>query len=214
MDFTNRICCFVFRRTEAALGVLKAATAKLEPGDLGATYAGQEQRHIAAHFLRHHHAQEMLYSVITSTDDSVVGNYPVDLAEHEESWLVKLGSWADALQVYERRLFANPRDFDAVLGCMKCLDATGEWKQVLEISEKSWVALTGDGDTAQESATTVAEPRMQAKALKLCAQAAWRLKQWDDLEKFSSQLVGANSPVSAAATTAEDKSNRMQLKRA
>jgi FKBP12-rapamycin complex-associated protein len=142
----------------------------------------------------------MLYSVITSTDDSAAtGKYPVDLAEHEESWLVKLGSWADALQVYERRLFENPRDFDAVLGCMKCLDATGEWKQVLDIAEKSWVALIGD-KTVQET-TTAAEPRTQAKALKLCAQAAWRLKQWEDLEKFASQLVGANSPTIATATT-------------
>ena len=44
--------------------------------------------------------------------------------------------------------------------------------------------------------------RDQKKAFRMCAEAAWRLGRWDDLEKYSSELVhGQGSLQSTAAIT-------------
>ena len=50
---------------------------------------------------------------------------------------MKIGSWSDALSVYERKLDESPGDIEALLKCMKCLDVSGEWKKVLELASKS-----------------------------------------------------------------------------
>ncbi len=91
----------------------------------------------------------------------------------------KLGSWSDALAMYERKLEESPSDIDAVLGCMNCLNARGEWKRVLELSKKSFEAFSSSEISL----------RSDRKAMKFCAQASWRLGQWDDLEMYSSGLL-------------------------
>jgi len=161
--------------------------------------------HLPSRFTRHQ-AHEMFYSVIWSTDDTVVKRgAPIDLAEKKESWLAKLGSWTEALAVYEQKLANNPRDFEAILGCMRCLDASGEWRRVLELAEKSWPALSGSTGLSHSLSTNMQDPpptqssvyisaRSQKKALRLCAQAAWRLGHWDDLEKFATQLNNTTAP--------------------
>lgn len=189
---------------EAALGVLKAATMKLEGTRSEAAMTMGEQ--LPSRFARHQ-AQEMFYSVIWSTDDRIVNRgSQIDLAVKKESWLAKLGSWTEALAVYEQKLNNNPRDFEAMLGCMRCLDASGEWRRVLEIAEKSWPALSrtsgigyGESRLDIQGASGASLPipaRSQKKALRLCAQAAWRLGQWDDLEKFAMELNCSTAPAS------------------
>lgn len=178
---------------EAALGVLKAATMKLESGRQEDMAMGNE---LPSRFSRHQ-AHEMFYSVIWSTDDAAANrNGPIDLAEKKESWLAKLGSWTEALVVYESKLGNNPHDFEAILGCMRCLDASGEWRGVLDLAERSWPTLSGSsmeqkdsrGDQQPSQGSIYVSARSQKKALRLCAQAAWRLGQWNDLEKFASEL--------------------------
>lgn len=192
--------------SEAALGVLKAETMRLEGGMPDGRISMGEQ--FPNKFARHQ-AHEMFYSVIWSTED-IVTDDRVDLAAKKESWLAKLGSWAEALAVYEMKLSRNPQDFEALLGCMRCLDARGEWRRVLQLAEKSWSAVSGvsssshdgsrqDGQTSQ--AIMRASPKSQKKALRMCAQAAWRLGCWDDLEKYSSELNSSSDP-SANLTTA------------
>lgn len=190
---------------DAALGVLKAATLKLEGGASDSIAISGE--HPPKKFARHQ-AHEMFYSVIWSTDDiSVNRGGPIDLAEKKESWLAKLGSWTEALTVYEQKLSGNPRDFEAILGCMRCLDASGEWRGVLELAEKSWPALSGsstnnqalaiptpDLPASQAETQSHVSARSQKKALRLCAKAAWRLGHWDDLEKFAVELSSSNGP--------------------
>lgn len=152
----------------------------------------------------------MLYSVVWSTEDQNVNDLvSLDLAENKELWLAKLGSWTEALEVYEQKLSLNPRDFDAILGCMRCLSASGQWRRVLELAESNWPTLSGNTAMGQEplhdtlaisTATLYISPRAQNKALRMCAGAAWRLGRWDDLEKYSSELVhGRNMQQSAAA---------------
>ena len=158
-----------------------------------------------------HHAHEMFYSVIWSTDDVVVNRSgPIDIAEKKESWLAKLGSWTEALAVYEQKLNNNPRDFEAILGCMRCLDASGEWRRVLELTKKNWPALSGasvlDYQDQHDQQISGRSPyisvRSQKKALRLCAQAAWRLGHWEDLEKFALELSSADPATTPTAASA------------
>ena len=152
----------------------------------------------------------MFYSVIWSTDDIGVNRGgPIDLAEKKESWLAKLGSWTEALAVYEQKLGSNPRDFEAILGCMRCLDASGEWRGVLELAEKSWPTLSGTSPNSHDDrrpelqasqAPAHVSARSQKKALRLCAKAAWRLGHWTDLEKFAVELNNSTGPAATQAT--------------
>ncbi|EED89568.1 phosphatidylinositol 3-kinase (PI3K)-like protein [Thalassiosira pseudonana CCMP1335] len=95
-----------------------------------------------------------------------------------ESWLAKLGSWAEALSMYEQKLSENPYDVNSILGCMQCYDARGEWQRALELAERSWGAISGESKKRTSS-------HNHRKALKFCAQAAWRLGKWDELETGS-----------------------------
>ena len=114
-----------------------------------------------AQFARHH-SYDMFYSVIWSTEKKEQpGDRTIDRAANEELWLAKLGSWTEALLAYESTLQRNPNDFEAMLGCMRCLGATGEWKKVLELAEDKWcdVPVTTDGDkTAGDRIDSVAVP--------------------------------------------------------
>ena len=86
----------------------------------------------------------MKYSVVSCTGSLIVEERGVtDLDEIHESWLSKLGSWSEALAIYEQKLGQNPFDFDAILGCMRCLDASGEWHAVLDLVETNWTTLSG-----------------------------------------------------------------------
>ena len=168
---------------------------------------------LSAEFARQHLAHEMFYSVVWSTEDKNMNDIEaLDLAGNKELWLAKLGSWTEALEVYEEKLNRNPRDFDAILGCMRCLSASGEWRRVLELAEQNWPTLSGTiglGQDAYQDTTGLSTntlyiaPRDQRKALRMCADAAWRLGRWDDLEKYSSELVyGQNLSQHTAAVAA------------
>ena len=189
--------------TEAALGVLKSATMSLE-GD------GQGGTNPSAQFSRHHQPHETFYSVVWSTEDHPYKVGTLDLAENKEFWLAKLGSWTEALEVYEEKLSRNPNDFDVILGCMRCLSASGQWRRVLALAEDNWLTLcgttaSGQPDMLAESgvfgASGFINSRDQKKALRMCAEAAWRLGRWDDLEKYASEIVhGQNSTQPAIIT--------------
>jgi len=121
--------------------------------------------------------------------------------EVKESWLAKLGSWGDALKLYERRLEENPYDVSAILGCMHCMEARGECKGVLALANQSWGALSmseselehggaASGGYFEEFAQShCIRSRSHRKSIKFCAQAAWRLGKWEQLEKYTTLLV-------------------------
>jgi FKBP12-rapamycin complex-associated protein len=92
----------------------------------------------------------------------------------KESWLAKLGNWEEALVLYRRRLHTRDRDVDAVLGCMKCLDALGHWQEVVDLCFMTWDSL--------HAATTASKVRKKAAAL--ATTAAWNLGQWENMEKL------------------------------
>lgn len=73
---------------------------------------------------------------------------------------------------------------------MHCYDARGDWQQALNLAEMSWPAI----DQQPLEQIISADTRRKAledrqAALKLCAQASWRLGQWDLLESYTTQLV-------------------------
>jgi FAT domain len=149
-----------------------------------------------------HQAYEMFYSVIWNTDDRQVSKSgPVDLSAREELWLAKLGAWTEALAVYEDKLKRDPNDFDAMVGCMRCLIANGEWRKVLELADDNWVAICGGSNTELVHPHTDISAKSQRKAVRMCAQAAWRLGQWGELERFAAQLVGGGEQAAAAPIT-------------
>ncbi|KAL7500860.1 hypothetical protein ACHAWT_010361 [Skeletonema menzelii] len=160
---------------EAALGVLQAAKIEIQ---------------------RHNRAGDqnnsMAYSVL-NTIDGDKGSWAGDIMY--ESWLAKLGSWGEAVQLYEQKLMANPNDVNSILGCMQCYEARGDWEKALDLAGRSWSALSGDSKKAGGNSRRSRRSRKQISeenhklALKHCAQAAWRLGKWDELETFSSQLV-------------------------
>ena len=131
---------------------------------------------ISSRIFHRHQGEGLSYSIMASSNDiSAQGNSSWAGVEMQASWLAQLGSWADALSMYERRLRQYPDDIAAVLGCMKCYNARGEWKEVLELAE----SFSNDAATVRD----------RRKASRLCAQAAYRLKRWDDLEMYSDQLI-------------------------
>jgi FKBP12-rapamycin complex-associated protein len=169
---------------------------------------------ISPEFVKPHETHEMVYSVVWSTEDRNMNEVDtLDLAENKELWLAKLGSWTEALEVFEDKLLRNPRDFDAILGCMRCLSASGEWRRVLELAEDNWPILTGVVTYGMDQSEASGMPqagmhivtRDQKKALRMCGEAAWRLGKWDDLEKYASELVhgqGASQAPAPAVGTA------------
>jgi hypothetical protein len=176
---------------DAALGVLRAS-------NLGDVFVGGDEdttrvvEELSTKFTRHH-ALDMCYSVVWDTQDQVQleeRNSP-DLSAQQELWLAKLGSWTEALAVYEEKLTNDPHDFEAILGCMRCFDASGEWKQVLSLADKSWQALLEPSSTTLDRGNDrpKVSPRSQRKATRLAAEASWRLGRWGDLEKYSSHLL-------------------------
>ena len=159
---------------EAALGVLQAAKIEIQ---------------------RHNRAgdrdKSMAYSVL-NTINADQGSW-ADIMY--ESWLAKLGSWAEALHLYEQKLRENPSDVNSILGCMQCYEARGDWEKALDLAGRSWGALSGESTKPGSGSRRSRRSRRQTNeenhklALKHCAQAAWRLGKWDELEAFSSQLV-------------------------
>jgi len=120
----------------------------------------------------------LAFSVMSTADEiSAKGGGSWDGIEMQEFWLAKLGSWSDALDMYKRKLEESPENVEALLGCMKCLDARGEWIKVLDLARKRWDTLS----------SIHILPKDHKKAVRFCAQAAWRLEHW--VSKASLSMV-------------------------
>ncbi len=196
--------------SEAALGAVKAAQVELErQGEQlwnNSHYGngGTVHHHLPSR-LFHHQAQDMAYSVMASADEiAALGGGSWAGVQMQESWLAKLGSWSEALAMYEGKLDENPEDVGAILGCIRCLDARGEWRKVIDLAKRNWHALSYESGEAQSK-------RYLRKATKFCAEAAWRLGQWDELETYADQLSSGMYDSSSHRTTHDGNSLRDSL---
>jgi FKBP12-rapamycin complex-associated protein len=156
----------------------------------------------------------MYYSVIWNTEDRLSSvEISTDLSSQEESWLAKLGAWSEALGVYENKLLRDPNDFEAIVGCMRCHIANGEWRRVLELAENNWLHDRDNENAESMNKKNEEAVKAKRKAKRMCAQAAWRLGQWGDLEKYASQLAngGNHLPSSSAQSPGMNDSPRINL---
>lgn len=71
----------------------------------------------------------------------------------------------DALKLYFERRYRDRGDDKAVLGCMKCLDAMGEWDKLVEMCDEDWSYLTAEN----------VEPKTGHEAAQLAAKYDWVL---------------------------------------
>ncbi len=182
---------------EAALGVLKASQLQMDPVHGDRFYSrsfGSFSDHVTSQFLHNNYREELKYSVVTTADLPRDHSHDgIGVSEVREAWLSKLGSWSEALQIYDKKLHRNPQDFDSILGSMRCLDACGEWQKVLDLAEQKWLTLAGYGASKRDNALdSHISPKGQRKFFKFGAQAAWRLGDWDVLEKYATALVNGN----------------------
>jgi serine/threonine-protein kinase mTOR len=124
---------------------------------------------------------DMYYSVMHNTGSAVPGAdvQKIDFSVKSELWLAKLGAWTEALNLYETQLNNDPDDTSAVVGCMRCFAANAEWREVLDLADHHTL-VSSEGSARAD---------LQRKADRMCANAAWRLGQWGDLEKYAHQLV-------------------------
>lgn len=190
---------------EAASGVLRAA--KIEIIRQGGTFVSLQS---------YEASNPLAYSVITGPNhDSygIAGGQSWADQINMESWLAKLGAWAEAVSLYEEKLMQNKRDVNSILGCLQCYDARGDWQQALDLAEQSWGVLSADSATETGLTTSLAarnENEAAANyevALKFCAQSAWRLGKWEELDTYSSLLVQNNKEsgqLHAQQTKADD----------
>jgi len=199
---------------EAALGVLKLAKIEIERRGVRSFVSSDKNG-------EKHQDKGLAYSVIKSYSDAAAGDYGSWAGDvMYESWLAKLGSWAEAVAMYEQKLRENPDDVNSILGCMKCYDARGEWQKALDLAGRSWGALLGNDSVEANSYPGAARQTKRRssshhhkRALKFCAQAAWRLGKWDELETFSSHLVhgshGTSSTHSSDTTSMSLEGSRL-----
>lgn len=65
----------------------------------------------------------------------------------------------EAIILYRQRQEADPTDTGAILGCMKCMDAMGEWGDLVSLCNSSWDhihTVGGDPAVARKAATMAA----------------------------------------------------------
>jgi serine/threonine-protein kinase mTOR len=193
---------------EAALGVLKASHLQIDQEErFSRDSYGSFSDHISSQFLKNNYREELMYSVVACSNFHANSNCGTGISEIRESWLSKLGSWSEALQIYEQKRQRNPHDFDAILGSMRCLDASGEWQRVLNLAEISWSAISCSGGMGGDNQQTPCiSPKAHRKFLKFGAQAAWRLGDWNILEKYASALVHGDFGESRSASAAKQVS--------
>ncbi|XP_041981966.1 serine/threonine-protein kinase mTOR [Aricia agestis] len=84
-------------------------------------------------------------------------------------WYEKLHNWENALNLYEKKLSADPENTDAYLGELRCFEALGEWVKLYNTVSRKWPRM-GDQE--------------KFKAARLAAAAAWGIKEWESMTNY------------------------------
>jgi FKBP12-rapamycin complex-associated protein len=107
----------------------------------------------------------------------------------KESWLAKLGNWSEALGLYEERARkaeeeGGEEDLETILGMMKCWDALGRWGEIVQLCQREWERLMGNGEGGGREGGRGGRQHVQKKVINLAAHACWKLGQWNGMEHF------------------------------
>ncbi len=101
----------------------------------------------------------------------------------EESWLAELGQWRDALSIFKgkvEKFESDPSHVTSVLGCMRCMDALGDWDEVIELYDKSWPKLEGNDEYHCRQIEILA------------ARSAWVLRDWERFSRHVKAMEGSS----------------------
>lgn len=62
----------------------------------------------------------------------------------------------EALDIYRRARDNDPTDVGAILGCLKCLDALGEWEALVDLCHETWTLVDNGEDSVKSKAASLA----------------------------------------------------------
>lgn len=118
--------------------------------------------------------------------ESAVGtifHYEKETGERvQEQWYEKLQRWDDALKVYEndiithkddRDLLLDQKQWDAMLGRLRCLNQMGEWRRMIEL-------LHDARENCQNNLDALHQLALEGKALSV----SFDLGRWEDFEEW------------------------------
>ncbi|KAL1494336.1 hypothetical protein ABEB36_009951 [Hypothenemus hampei] len=89
--------------------------------------------------------------------------------EVQVQWYEKLHNWDKALGLYKKKLDSNPKDQEACLGQMRCLEALGEWGQLQQVFETKSIILSEDN---------------KQKACRLALASAFGLQNYHSMDRY------------------------------
>lgn len=89
---------------------------------------------------------------------------------NKERWYEKLHDWDNALREYKLKSENKPEDTDSLKGLLRCYEHVGEWESLYKLAAESWPKLS---------------KRDQQEVARAAATAAWSLRRWDGMERFT-----------------------------
>lgn len=94
--------------------------------------------------------------------------------EVKEKWFEKLNNWESAYIAYlardQDRGVGGVRDYESIVGQMRCLEYMSEWEKLYLLSKNEFFD---------------ASEQIKGRMAKMAVNASWALNQWDDLVKVS-----------------------------
>ncbi len=103
----------------------------------------------------------------------------------KESWLAELGQWDEALGIFRAKLAKleseeDPSYVTSTLGCMRCMEALGDWGEVVELYDKCLPVLEGKDD------------KLRGEFETLAAGSSWAMKDWERFSRLVKAMEGSS----------------------
>lgn len=89
---------------------------------------------------------------------------------NKERWYEKLHDWDNALREYKLKSEQKSDDTDSLKGLLRCYEHVGEWESLYKLAAESWPKFS---------------KRDQQEVARAAATAAWSLRRWDGMERFT-----------------------------
>jgi len=89
---------------------------------------------------------------------------------NKERWYEKLHDWDNALREYKLKSEQKLDDTDSLKGLLRCYEHVGEWESLYKLATEYWPKFS---------------KRDQQEVARAAATAAWSLRRWDGMERFT-----------------------------
>lgn len=91
----------------------------------------------------------------------------------KERWYEKLYDWDNALGEYLSKTEQKPEDPESLKGLLRCYEHVGEWENLYKLACEIWPKFS---------------KKDQQETARAAATAAWSLRKWDGMEKFTKSI--------------------------